>query len=89
MIRDTDDYGSGPQGDGVPCGHCGKRSCDGYCEQALKFFSKEDQTTLYLRSIPTDLKRRFKMHCADLGITMTELIIQLMEGALEIRRSVK
>ena len=76
------DYGSGPLGDGVPCTRCEKLACDGYCESAVAEI-EVDMSVMYLRSIPADLKRRFKTWCADNEISMTDKIVELMKETVQ------
>lgn len=82
------DFGTGPKGDGKPCPYCERLACDGYCEQACEangIGSDETITTLYLRSVPADVKRRFKAWCAEHGVTMTDKITELMRSTYEVR----
>lgn len=72
------DYGTGPKGDGLPCQRCGRRACDGYCE------ATEPVTTVYLRTVPTDVKRKFKAWCAEQGVSMTSKLVELMRGTYEV-----
>lgn len=38
---------------------------------------------LYLRSVPVDVKKRFKAWCAANGVSMTEKMIDLMRDTYE------
>jgi hypothetical protein len=66
------------------CQSCGLDLLKHNAKQLLECHKKLDMTTLYLRSVPTRLKRKFKMKCADEGITMTEKMLELMRSAVEI-----
>jgi hypothetical protein len=37
---------------------------------------------LNIRGIPKDLRRRFKVACADKGVTMTEAVVSLITGVV-------
>jgi hypothetical protein len=40
---------------------------------------KPKKTTMFLRNIPPDVKRKFKSLCASQGITMNDQIVNIME----------
>lgn len=39
---------------------------------------------LYIRGLPADLKDRFKAHCAQRGVTLTEMIHTLIAEAIAV-----
>jgi len=42
-----------------------------------------DTSTMYLRTIPTEVKKQFKIYCASNGVSMTEKVVELMKQACE------
>jgi len=42
-------------------------------------------TTLFLRSVPKEVKRQFKSWCADNDITMTDKLVQMMKATYAVR----
>lgn len=44
---------------------------------------RKKPAVLFIRNIPNRLKERFKAHCYDRGVSMTEGIIELMEQTID------
>lgn len=45
--------------------------------------TEQNTSTLFMRSIPIDVKKKFKSWCAEHNITMTEKIIALMKDTCD------
>jgi len=46
----------------------------------------EDDTERLAVTVSSDLKKRFKVHCARVGVSMTEVIETLLEGHLKAKK---
>ena len=52
-------------------------------------YREHDYTTMYFRSIPVDVKKKFKVKCAQEGVSMTDKIVDLMRQAYQSNKPVQ
>ena len=46
---------------------------------------KEKETTLIIKNVPVSIRQRFKVHCAEMDISMKDAILRLMDLEVEKR----